>query len=798
MDIKKILDSLTNEQLATYIRGVGFWNLFSNSELGVKKIKMSDGPHGLRTEPDKKDNEKIFFAKPYKSVCFPSLSLASCSFDKDLIYQFGQTLAEEAKHLGVHILLGPAVNIKRDPKCGRNFEYISEDPYVVGELATSYILGVQSKGVGTSIKHFACNNCETDRMVINSVVDEKALREIYLFGFEKAIKNSQPYTVMASYNKLNGFYTTENYHLLTEILRDEWGFEGFVVSDWTAVDDINAAVLAGMDLEMPEAGGIHYLDSFKGIKSDKKIKAAYKLAIERQLRIIDKSLDLNPDYVFDYEKDHSLAKKIADESIVLLKNDDDILPLKKDERVLFVGALADDPRYQGGGSSNINPFKVTKMSDIVKNNPNIEIVKGYSTKEDVDDQKLLNEVVEKAKNVDKVVCFLGFNVTQESEGFDKENLKLFNNQIKIIEVLQGICKNIVVVLENGSIVELPFINDVKAILETYLGGEAINESIYDILYGKVNPSGRLNETFARKYEDYPSSCNFPGDKVNVFYKESIFVGYRYFDSFKKDVVFPFGYGLSYTKFNYSNLKIQSNENLIKVTVDVTNEGDVCGKEVVQIYVKNAAKPQYFSENKSLKAFKKVEVEAGKKVTIDFEIPSNDLRIFDLKSNRWELLNGKYKIFVSKHSFDENLFGTFEINNGVDDVYEYNVKDLPNLLKGDIRSVSNEEFKELFVDKALPISNRNLDIFDINSSFNDAINKGSKGAAKVINFLSKLKMFKKDPTLLMYLKTSSIRQIYCGANGKLKRNNMNVFIDLLNDKHINLNFIKLLLLLAKLA
>ena len=796
MDKKKIVDSLTNKQLAKYIRGDGTWHLFSNDELGVKKIKMSDGPHGLRTEPDKKNKDKLVFPTPYKSICFPSLSLASCSFNKDLIYELGQTLAEEAKHLGVHIILGPAVNIKRDPKCGRNFEYISEDPYVVGELATSYINGVQSKGIGTSIKHFACNNCETDRMVINSVVDERALREIYLFGFEKAIKNSQPYTVMASYNKLNGFYTTENYHLLTEILKNEWGFEGFVVSDWTAVDNINAAVMAGMDLEMPEAGGTHYLDSINGINSDSNIKEAYKKSIERQLNIIEKSLDLNPDFIFDYETDHKLAKKIADESIILLKNEDNILPLKKEEKVLFVGALADEPRYQGGGSSNINPFKVTKMSEIIKDNQNIELIKGYVTNEDIIDENLLNEVIEKAKNVDKVVCFLGFNVSQESEGFDKENIKLYNNQIKIIEVLQVICKNIVVILENGSIVELPFINDVKAILETYLGGEAINESIYDVLYGNVNPSGRLNETFARIYEDYPSSCNFPGDKVNVFYKESIFVGYRYFDTFKKDVVFPFGYGLSYSVFNYSNLKIQTLENSIKIFVDVTNDSEISGKEVVQIYIKNTAKPQYFIENKALKAFKKIEIEAGKTETVDFEIPYDDLRIFDIKSNKWQLLNGNYKLFVSKHSFDENLFATFEIKNGVNDVFEYN--NLPNFSIGDFAKVDNVEFSELFINKKLPIAYRDLSKFDINSSFKDAIESGSKGANRVINFLSKFKMFKKDPSLLIFLKTSSIRQIYYSGNGKLKRKHMDVFIDLLNDKHINLNFVRLLLLLVKFA
>ena len=796
MDYKKIINSLSDEQLAEYIRGVGSWNLFSRPDLGVKKIKLSDGPHGMRTEPDKKKNDKVIFAPTYKAVCYPSMSLTACSFNRDLIRELGENLAEEAKHLGVHVILGPAVNIKRDPLCGRNFEYISEDPYLVGELATSYIAGTQSKGIGTSIKHFACNNCETDRMIVNSVVDERALREIYLFGFEKAIRNVQPYTVMAAYNKVNGFYATENYHLLTEILRDEWGFEGLVMSDWTAVNDINAAVKAGMDLEMPESGGVYYQESIKGVKNDPEVKKAYQIAIERQLKLIDKSIDLTPDFVFDYESHHALAKKIADESIVLLKNENDVLPLKKEDKVLFIGTLAEEPRYQGGGSSNINPYKITKMSELIKDNPNVEIIKGYEINEDKDNEELLNEVKTKAQIVDKVVCFLGFNYLQESEGFDKKDIKLFNNQINLIKVLQGICKNIIVVLENGSVIEIPFINEIQGLVEAYLGGEAINESIYDVLYGNVNPSGRLNETFAKCYEDYPSSCNFPGDKINTYYKESIFVGYRYFDTMKKDVLFPFGYGLSYTTFEYSNLKVTTLENSVKINLSVTNTGDKTGKDVVQIYIKNAAKPGYFIENKGLKGFAKVELEPNQTKEVEIEIPYSDLRIFDIKSNKFQLLNGRYTVYVSKHSFDETLYGNFEINCGTNDVYEYS--NIDNILSGEMNKVSNEEFAELFIDKKLPVAYRDLSKCDFNSSFQDAIDKGSKGAKRVINFLSKLKMIRKDPSLINFIRTASMRQIYCGASGRIKRHQMEVFIDLLNDKHININFIRLLLLLSKMA
>lgn len=796
MDIKKIIDSLTDEQLASYIRGADSWHLFSNEELGVKKIKMSDGPHGMRTEPDSKTS--LLDMSVYKSVCFPSLSLASCSFDRELIGLMGKTLAEEAKELGVNIILGPAVNIKRDPKCGRNFEYISEDPYVVGELATHYINGVQNEGIGTSIKHFACNNCETDRMVINSVVDEKALREIYLRGFETAIKNAQPQTVMASYNKVNGFYATENRHLLTEILKDEWGFKGFVVSDWTAVDNINNAVLAGMDLEMPDCKGATYKKALEGIKSSPEIKEAYKRAIARQLSVIDKSIDLNPTYTFDYEKHHQIAKKIADESIVLLKNDENILPLKENEKILFVGPLCEKPRYQGGGSSNINPFKVTSMSEIISDNLNISYLEGYRTDTSEDSEELLNQIKENAANFDKIVCFLGFNVSQESEGFDKKDLKFYENQINLINLIYDLNKNIVVVLENGSVIEIPFINKIKGLVETYLGGEAINESIYDILFGKVNPSGKLNETFAYRYEDYPSSTNFPGDAINTLYKESIFVGYRYFDTFKKPVLFPFGYGLSYTQFEFSNLRIDTNEDSVVVNLNVKNIGGVFGKEVVQIYIKNPAKPQYFSENKALKGFEKVSLHPSETKQITIKIPFETLKVFDLKSNKFKLFNGRYKLFVGNSSMDERIFASFEINSGDNDYFEY--KNIEHFSNGEFDVVSNEEFSELFLDKKLPLAERDMSSFDINCSFEYAKNHGSKGAKMVIDLIESIgKRFVKkgfNPDMLVFVKTSSIRQLYMGSGGVLSPKNINNMLKILNDVHPRINLIKTLFALMK--
>ena len=793
MDNKKIVDSMTNEQLAKFARGKGFWHLQNDDAFNFKTFKMSDGPHGLRTE---KDNYSDIKDKVYKSVCFPSMSLAACSFDKTLINEFGSVLAEEAKHLGVHVILGPAVNVKRDPKCGRNFEYISEDPFVIGELATAYINGVQNKGIGTSIKHFACNNSETDRMSINTVVDERALREIYLRGFEVAIKKSQPWTVMASYNRVNGPYATESCHLLTEILRDEWGFQGFVESDWTAVNDINAAILAGMDLEMPEAGGAFYQDSLNGINSDENIKNAYKKAVERQLNIRDKALVLNPDFKFDYKKDHDFARKIACESIVLLKNEENILPLSKDEKILFVGALADKPRYQGGGSSNINPFKVTKMSEIIKENSNIEIIDGYKLDKDEINEHLINEIKEKAPKFDKIVCFMGFNLDQESEGFDKKDIKFYQNQLHVIDVLKELNKNIIVVLENGSVIEIPFASDVKAIIETYLGGEAINESIYDILFGNVNPSGKLNETFAHKYEDYPSSSNFPGDHYNIMYKESIFVGYRYFDTFKKDVLFPFGYGLSYTKFDFSDLELVQNDDHVIVSFKVTNIGDREGKEVAQVYIKNAAEPQYFIENKGLKGFEKINLKPGESKKISIKIDFNTLKIFNIETNKFELLNGKYIVYVGNSSIDERLQSEFHISNGTTNKYYY--ENIENLLNGNIDKITDDEFKELFIDKKLPLHLRSSVGYDINTTLQRAIDEGSKGAKKFINFVSMIPMLKKDPMLLTFLRTSTIRQIYLGTNGKLSKKDVQTLIDLINDVHININFIKVLWSLRKLA
>lgn len=781
MDKNKIIQNLSLEKKAEYSRGVGNWHLFSDEKLGVKKVKMSDGPHGLRTERDKQ--KKSFFGKTYQSICYPSASLSASSFDRDLIYELGEVLASECKEYGVHILLGPAINIKRNPLCGRNFEYVSEDPYVVGEFATAIINGIQKHGIGTSIKHFAVNSQETERLCVNAVVDERALRDIYLRGFKKAIINSKPYTIMAAYNRVNGHYACSNQHLLKEILRDEWGYEGMVESDWCAVNDINDSIRAGLDLEMPESGKVNYKKALEGLKNDPTLVKEYDRAILNQLNLIDKCLDLNPTFKFDYEAHHAFAKKVADESIVLLKNENNILPLSKDEKILFVGGLAEDPRYQGGGSSNIVPFKVTKMSELIKDNPNVTITKGYEINEEKPVEELLSEALKLAKTSDKVVCFLGFNAKQESEGYDKKDMKLYHSQIDLIEKMYEVNKNIIVVLENGSVIELPFIDKVSGLVEAFLGGEAINESIYDVLYGNVNPSGKLNETFIHKYEDTPSYNNFPGTRDNVLYKESIFVGYRYFDTFNKDVLFPFGYGLSYSTFEMTDIKV-SQEDTIKVNLNIKNTSSVKGKEVVQVYVKKPAKPGLFMPSKELVGFSKVALEPNETKNITIEILKEDLTYFDIYENRDVLLNGEYILYVGNSSKDNRLVSKFDITGEKECTSDYSAA--KGYFKDDVNNISDEDFNQLFISKKAPLVESKDGLYDINVSFGYAADHGSVGAKKLLNKVSKFPFIRSNEWLFNMFRTTIIRQLYMGSNGKLKDKHVKAMIELCNDINIKKN------------
>ncbi len=649
--IKELVRNMTLEEKAGLCSGENFWNTKEVERLNIQKIMLSDGPHGLRKQDAQADhlgvNESI------KAVCFPAGCLTAASFDRELLTAIGEAIGEECQAEGVGVLLGPAVNIKRSPLCGRNFEYYSEDPYVASETANAFIKGVQSKKVGTSIKHFLANNQEHRRMTSSSEVDERTLREIYLAAFEGAVKSGKPWTVMCSYNKINGTYASENPAYLTDILRKEWGFDGCVVSDWGAVNNRVLGLSAGMDLEMPGNGGINDALIVEAVKNGELEENVLNETCVRILDVAYRYLDnRNKSAVFDLDKDHALARKAAEESIVLLKNEENILPVSKEEKIAFIGEFAKKPRYQGGGSSHINSFKVTSAMDSVSK-LGLEYVtyeQGYQTQKDETIEELKREAVRAAKDAEVAVIFAGLPDNFESEGYDRKHMRLPNCQNELIEEICDIQPNTIVVLHNGSPVEMPWIHKVKGLVEAYLGGQAIGEAVVNVLYGKVNPSGRLPETFPAKLEDNPSYLFFQGEGDVVEYREGVFVGYRYYESKKVEVQFPFGYGLSYTQFAYSNMNVDKNSNndteTIKVSVEVTNAGTVTGKEVVQLYVSpalgNILRPVI-----ELRGFEKIQLEPNETKTVTFTLDKRSFAYWNTAIHDWHVLNGKYTIHIGK-------------------------------------------------------------------------------------------------------------------------------------------------------
>jgi beta-glucosidase len=581
----------------------------------------------------------------------------------------GEALGEEAIAEGVSIVLGPGVNIKRSPLCGRNFEYFSEDPYLSGEMAAAHINGVQSKGIGTSLKHFAANNQETRRFSSDSIIDERTLYEIYLPAFKKAVTAAKPTTVMCSYNRLNGTYASENKELLTRILRDEWGFDGVVVSDWGAVNDRIMALEAGLELEMPAWGG--YINDKKiaeAVKNGELPESVLDQAVERLLRLVERVV-IKEKKEYDKEKHDALARRIAAESIVLLKNDG-LLPLKKDARIAFIGEFAEKPRYQGAGSSQVNPIKLTSALEAAVSYCKVDYAKGYiaGACEDAD-PALEAEAVAAAKKADVCVLFVGLPPAYESEGFDRGHMRLPPGQIKLIEAVTAANPNLVVVLHNGAPVEMPWAEAVPAILEGYLGGQAGGGAVCDILFGAANPCGKLAESFPKKLSDNPSYLYYLGECDTNEYREGIFVGYRYYDAKEAEVLFPFGHGLSYTTFEYSNLRLGAAEikdtEKLNVSVDVTNTGQMAGKEIVQLYTGAKDKDdRVIRAPKELKGFEKVELKPGETKTVTFELDKSAFAYFSAKIHDWHVLTGAYRVMIGRSSRDIPLEGEINVSSDV--------------------------------------------------------------------------------------------------------------------------------------
>ncbi|MCM1088668.1 MAG: glycoside hydrolase family 3 C-terminal domain-containing protein [Muribaculaceae bacterium] len=652
-DIKQIISQMTLEEKAGMCSGEDFWHLKGVERLGIPSVMVSDGPHGLRKQAEGGDH--LGMGESIVAVCFPAACAVTSSFDTELIGEMGKTLGEECQAENLSVLLGPAVNIKRSPLCGRNFEYMSEDPYLAGKMAAAYINGVQSWDVGTSIKHYAANNQEYNRMSCSSNLSERAFREIYLPAFETAVKEAQPKTVMCSYNKINGVYASENKHLLTEILRDEWGFEGYVVTDWGAVADRVKGIVAGLDLEMPGSGGYNDAKIVAAVKDGRLDEKLVDNAVENILKVVFSYIDnRHPDAVFDRDADHEKAVKIETESAVLLENNG-VLPLKAEAKIAYIGEYAAKPRYQGGGSSHINASKVTSALESAKaKNRAVTYVKGFPFDKDEENEEELQAAVQAAKEAEAAVIFAGLPDVIESEGYDRKDMKLPVCQNKLIEAVAQVQPNTVVVLHNGSPVETPWADKVAAVLEMYLGGQGVGEATDQLLYGEVNPSGRLAETFPIRLEDNPSYLNFPGDGDNVDYAEGIYVGYRYYDTKKMPVRWAFGHGLSYTAYEYSNLKMPAealnDDGSVKVTVDVKNTGSMAGKEVVQLYVSDkngtAGRPA-----KELKGFAKVALAVGETKTVEFTLTARDLSFYHEGLGDWYAPAGTYEVLVG-HASDE--------------------------------------------------------------------------------------------------------------------------------------------------
>jgi len=657
-DIQSLISQMTLEEKASLCSGLNFWNLKGIERLGIPSIMVTDGPHGLRKQAGAADHIGLNESVP--ATCFPTASALAATWNRDLVWQVGNALGEECRQEKVSVILGPGVNIKRSPLCGRNFEYFSEDPYLTGEMAKSHINGVQSQGIGTSLKHFAVNNQEHLRMTIDTRVDERALREIYLPGYEIAVKEAQPWTVMCSYNKINGTYACENKTLMTDILKNEWGHTGLVITDWGAMNERVEALKAGVELEMPGTQNGNDAKIMAAVKSGELDLSTLDRAVERILCLILKAeSNLSPEFSYNAQAHHALARRVAGEGAVLLKNDAQLLPLQANTKIALIGRFAKNPRYQGAGSSIMNPTRLDNLFDeLVKIDgyANLIYAPGYTEKGNSPNEALIQEALTAASQAEVVVICAGLTDLYETEGIDRKHMNLPSGHDALIQRLAATHKKMVVVLSNGSPVSMPWVNDVSAILEGYLGGQAGAGALADLLTGKTNPSGKLAETFPIKLEDNPAQP-FPGGPALVEYRESIFVGYRYFEAVKQDVLFPFGHGLSYTNFAYRDLELkpsqQTNEVTVSATLKVKNIGNVAGQEIVQLYVRDL-ESSTFRPEKELKGFSKVNLQPGEEASVNIVLNQRAFAFYDIERKDWVVEGGDFEILAGASSRDIRL------------------------------------------------------------------------------------------------------------------------------------------------
>lgn len=649
-----IIKKMTLEEKVALGSGLGYWRTKPYPEYGIPSIFLADGPHGLRKQETAGDH--LGLDASVSTTCFPTASALAASWDIDLLHTVGDALGKEATKIGVNVILGPGVNMKRNPLCGRNFEYYSEDPYLAGKLAAAWILGVQQHKVGVSMKHFACNSQEARRMTSDSLVDERALREYYLPAFEIAVKEAQPATLMCAYNRLNGTYCSDHKRLLTDILRDEWGFDGLVVTDWGAMHDRIESIQAGLELEMPDSKGRFDAEVIAAVRTGQLDEALVDRMADRILTLIDRcpnqdASHLPPDL---FDQHHQLARRIAADCAVLLKNEEGILPLAQPLRVNIIGAFAKAPRYQGTGSSQVTPTQRSNLLDgFAAHGVPYRYAQGY-TLDDSADEALAQEALALAKGTDPLIYCIGLTELYESEGFDRATLSLPQNQLALLDQLAGVNQNIIVLLIGGAAMEMPWLGQTKAVLHMHLGGQAVGLAAADLLLGHVNPSGKLAESYPLAYEDVISSSYYTKVPEQVPYYESMFAGYRYFDSADKPVLFPFGYGLSYTTFLYRDLRVTpTGEHEVKARLFVRNTGTRDGAEVVQLYVA----PQtggVFRPRQELKAFCKVFLKAGEEKEVTLRLHARSFAVYNDSAKAWQVEEGTYEVRIGASSRDIRL------------------------------------------------------------------------------------------------------------------------------------------------
>ena len=798
MTINDVVMQLTLEEKAKLLGGADAWHTAAIERLGIPEITVSDGPHGLRKVEASGDITDM--SQSNQAVCFPTGACVASTFNRNLAQHMGEVLGNECKAESVNIILGPAINIKRSPLCGRNFEYMSEDPYLAGQIASSYVKGVQSKGVGVSLKHFAVNNQEKRRMTVSAVVDERTLREIYLSAFEEVVKSAHPDTLMCSYNRINGVYSSENPWLLNKVLRDEWGFDGFVMSDWGAVNDRALGVEAGLDLEMPSSGGINEQAIISAVEEGSLSEEALDKAVTNILNKVDRYtgflMKLNSDDEvqeevkpeFNYVADHKEARKIAREGMVLLKNTG-ALPLRKDQKIVFIGEFAKKPRYQGGGSSHINPTRVISALSASTRHTLVDYAMGFSATKDVIDEELIDEAVGKAVDADVAVIFAGLPDSFESEGYDRDHMRLPQCQNKLIREVSRVQPNTVVVLHNGSPVSMPWIGDVNAVLEAYLAGEASGEAVVDILFGVTNPSGKLAETFPIAIKDTPCYDYFPGNRLTVEYREGLFVGYRYYDKVNMSVLFPFGHGLSYTTFEYGNLSVEKGDREAKVSFTVKNTGAMAGAEVAQVYVgmKNS---KVFRPMKELKGFEKVFLAPGEEKRVEIKLDERAFAYYCTGAHRWCVEPGDYIISVGSSSRDIRLHDEICFTHESDDIWQYTRDELPTYYFGNPSSVSDSEFEKLLCGPIPESMRRPGEKLDLNSTLEDAREcKWGARIIKLIEFISRgVNAVKNDSNgmIIATLSEMPLHSMACMSGGALTPEMAEAIVGLLNEENVGEN------------